>query len=378
PPPPQAPPPAAAAPPAVPPPPAAPPNQQPPPSAPPTLPAPPKMSATTPPEGITLQPGEQPAKLPITVRNDGGSPSEPVVATLNLPTGVHAVPAGGGGAPGARGYAMAADAPIAVSCPGGEGTVTCRTGSGLQPGQSAVLTFLLKADDTAEPGSTVTGSVTSGARITVTLSVKVAVKPPPDAVALEAESDWLSTLPWWHNPRIYVRVHNTGKTTKPVTVTFDHALSSWWSLRGFPCRPTAEGMTCTTTGALAPGQHVNLWVQLRGRPPAGQPVTVGGRLGTATAKPVEVYFDWCPPKDLAPSTAPSTPSVAPSATTSPGKSTPKKSPGHSGVPPVTTSETPQPKQSSAPVTTGAPPQPGTSTTPTGPSHPGNHFGLPRE
>ncbi|MFD9891204.1 sigma-70 family RNA polymerase sigma factor [Amycolatopsis sp. NPDC059027] len=371
---PPAPPPAAPAPPAVQPPnPAAPPGSQPPPTTPPSLPKP-NVSATTPPEGVVLQPGGKPANLPITVRNDGAGPSDPVVATLRLPPGVHAVPAGGGGAPGASGFAMAAPETINVNCPGGDGTVTCRTGTGLQPGQSAVLMFLLKADDTAKPGSTVEGSVTAGAQVHVDLRVNVAVKPPPDAVTLEAESDWLSELPWWQKPRIYVRVHNTGQTTKPVTVTFDHPLSSWWSLRGFPCRPTAGGATCTTTGALAPGQHVNLWVQLRGRPPAGHPVTVGATLGTASAKPVPVYFDWCPPGQLAPT--PPTSSTGTSATTSPGKSTPKKSPGHTGVPPVTTSETPQPKQSSAPATTSAPPQPGTSTTPIGPSHPGKHFGLP--
>ena len=56
------------------------------------------MSATTPPDGVELQPGAGPVSLPITVRNDGGSVSEPVVAALKLPPGVHAIESGGGGA----------------------------------------------------------------------------------------------------------------------------------------------------------------------------------------------------------------------------------------------------------------------------------------
>ena len=306
------------------------------------------MTATTPPGGVELQPGSAPVTLPLTVRNDGGSPSEPVVAALNLPPGVHAVDAGGGGAPMA--FAQAAG-PIAVNCPGGDGTVVCRTGSGLQPGQSAVLTFRLKADETAAAGSTVTGSVTAGTLIRVAVSVQVTVKPPPDAVVLEALGDGLSTFPWTRNPLVYVRVRNTGQTTKPVTVTFDHPLWQWWSLRGFPCQPTPAGATCTTRGAVAPGQHVNLWVRLKGRPAAGVPVTINATLGTASAPPAKVYFDcwreWCgqpvpPTTSVTPPTKPTKPTKPPT-TTSP--------------PPVKTTE---PETTTPPVdstTTSAPPPP---------------------
>jgi RNA polymerase sigma factor (sigma-70 family) len=333
-------------------PPVPPPTPAPPPPAapapPPAAPAPPSVTATTPPGGIALQPGSAPVNLPLTVRNDGGSPSEPVVAALNLPPGVHAVDAGGGGAPMA--FAQAAG-PIAVNCPGGDGTVTCKTGSGLQPGQSAVLTFRLKADETAAAGSTVTGSVTAGARITVAVSVQVTVKPPPDAVVLEAQGDGLSTFPWTRNPLVYVRVRNTGKTTKPVTVTFDHALWQWWSLRGFPCQPTPEGATCTTRGAVAPGQHVNLWVRLKGRPAAGVPATINATLGTASAAPVKVYFDcwreWCG-QPVPPST-----SVTP-----PTKPTrPTKPPTTTSTPPVKTTEPETTTPPVDPTTTGAPPPP---------------------
>ena len=126
------------------------------------------MSATSPPGGVELSPGSA-TNLPITVRNDGGSVSEPVAVALELSPGVHAVNAGGGGAP----MAFAQDsAPISVNCPGGDGTVTCKTSTGLQPGQSATLNFRLQADQDAE-GGTVTGSVTAGVQINVLVSVKI-------------------------------------------------------------------------------------------------------------------------------------------------------------------------------------------------------------
>ncbi|WIV58499.1 sigma-70 family RNA polymerase sigma factor [Amycolatopsis nalaikhensis] len=329
--------------------PAAPPVQPPPPQAPPAppAPAPPSVSATTPPGGIELSPGSS-ANLPITVRNDGGSPSEPVAVALNLPPGVHAVGAGGGGAPMA---AAQAAAPITVNCPGGDRTVTCKTGTGLQPGQSATLTFRLAADATAE-GGTVTGSVTAGVQINVSVSVKVTVKQPPDGVVLEAQGDGLSAFPWTRNPLVYVRVRNTGETTKPVTVTFDHPLWQSWSLRGFPCTPSGAGATCTTTNALAPGQHVNLWARLKGRPDDGR-VTITARLGKASAPPVTVDFGcwhhWCGKDPL--------PVPAPSATTPPSPS--KHKPKPSVTPPATTSETET--STTAPTsttTTSAPPSPG--------------------
>ncbi|MEV6646016.1 sigma-70 family RNA polymerase sigma factor [Amycolatopsis sp. NPDC051371] len=346
-------PPAPAQPPAPPAPPAAPPVEpaQPPvePPAPPPAPpapAPASMSATTPPEGVELSPGAA-TNLPITVRNDGGSLSEPVAVALKLPPGVHAVNAAGGGAP----MAFAQDGgPISVNCPGGDGVVTCKTGAGLQPGQSATLNFRLQADEDAA-GGTVTGSVTAGVQINVAVSVKVTVKQPPEAVVLEAQGDGLSAFPWTRNPLVYVRVRNTGETTKPVTVTFDHPLWQWWSLRGFPCTPSGEGATCTTKSALAPGQHVNLWVRLKGRPDDGR-VTITAKLGKASAKPVTVdfgcYHHWCGQDPLpTPSTTPSKPTP-----TSPTKPT--------STPPATTTKTePTTTPPTSTTTTSAPPRPTT-------------------
>ncbi|WP_037316082.1 sigma-70 family RNA polymerase sigma factor [Amycolatopsis orientalis] len=354
-------------------PPAQPPAETPPPAEPPAsspaIPAPPAMTASTPPGGVQLEPGED-ANLPITVRNDGGSKSEPVAVTLNLPKGVRAIPVGGGRAGGVTGVRQqAAPAPITVNCPGGSGTVTCKTGTGLEPGQSAVLTFRLRADATAEAGSMVTGSVTAGAQIKVSVAVKVTVKPPPDDLTLSAESDGLSAFPWNRNPLVMIRVKNTGKTTKPVTITLDHRVLTSWSVYGIPCHPTGEGASCTSRGSLTPGRQVSLWVRLKGRPADNLPVTVNATLGVAKAKPVPVYFGcwhhWCDDNALLPpTTPPSLPSVtskppATSETTKPGRPgwpSPSKKPSPSATP----SEPAKQEQAPPPATTSAPPRPGKS------------------
>ncbi|MEU3625497.1 RNA polymerase subunit sigma [Amycolatopsis coloradensis] len=351
---------------------ATPPTQQPPPASSPAIPSPPVMTAATPAGGVQLQPGEE-TNLPITVRNDGGSKSEPVAVSLNLPEGVKAVPAGGGGGMGVSGFRRQAGSPaIAVNCPGGTGTVTCVTGTGLEPGQSAVLMFRLLADDTAVDGSTVTGSVMAGARIKVSIAVKVTVPAPPDDLELRAESDGLSAFPWNRNPLVMIRVKNTGKTTKPVTITLDHRVLSSWSVSGIPCRPTGEGASCTSRGSLAPGRQASLWVRLKGRPADNLPVTVNATLGVAKAKPVEVYFGcwhhWCDDSALLPpTTPPSLPSV-PSVTSKPPATSETTKPGRPGRPspskkPVPSATHSEPaKQEPAPpaATTSAPPRPGKS------------------
>ncbi|RSM71446.1 RNA polymerase subunit sigma, partial [Amycolatopsis sp. WAC 01375] len=352
-------------------PPAAPPAPTPAPAEPPApspvIPAPPVMTASTPAGGVQLQPGEE-ASLPITVRNDGGSKSEPVAVSLNLPKGVRAVPAAGGGAMGVNGFRQQAPAPIAVSCPGGTGTVTCRTGTGLEPGQSAVLTFRLLADETAVDGSVVTGSVTAGAQIKVSVAVKVKVPAPPDGVDLSAEGDGLSAFPWNHHPLMKIRVKNTGKTTKPVTITIDHRVFYSWSAYGIRCTPTGEGASCTSRGSLAPGREVGLLVRLKGRPAENVPVMVNATLGVAKAKPVAVYFGcwhhWCDDNALLPpTTVPSLPSITskPSGTpetTKPGRPgwpSPSKKPSPSATPSEPAKQQPAPAEPT--TTTSAPPRP---------------------
>jgi hypothetical protein len=182
-------------------------------------------------------------------------------------------------------------------------------------------------------------------------------------VVLEAQGDGLSAFPWTRNPLVYVRVRNTGETTKPVTVTFDHPLWQWWSLRGFPCTTTADSATCTTKTALAPGQHVNLWVRLKGRPENGR-VTINAQLGKASAPPVTVDFGcwhhWCGEDPLPTTTTPS-PSTTPTTPSKPTPSTP------SSTPPATTKTEPTTEPPASTTTTSAPPRPGTNPGPKQPT-----------
>ncbi|MCU1682274.1 MAG: hypothetical protein JWQ81_3013 [Amycolatopsis sp.] len=339
------------------------------PPAPPAVPAPPKVTAAQPAD-VELQPGGGPVTMPITVRNDGGSVSDPVSATLNLPPGVTAVPAGGGGGAASGFSALAkSDAPIIVNCPGGTGTVTCKTDHGLQPGQSATLNFRLTADDTAQAG-TVTGSITSGASVKVSVAVQVKVKAPPDVVVLRVSSAWDSGLPWVRHPVMHLAVHNTGPTTKPVSITLDHSVDliiGNWSAR---CHRTADGTTCLSKGALAPGERLDLWVALDRRPPHDEGVTVTAKLGAANSGPQTVYFDCWGQVCDAPGIAPSTSSTPPTSTKTKPTDTPDKTPDPTptpdpGVPALQPSAPVGPgKQPDA--TTSAPPQPGPSTTPSRP------------
>ncbi len=375
---PPAPPPAQPAPPAVPPPaapPAAPPAQ-PPAQNPPA--APPQLSASMPPSGVELQPGGGPVALPITVRNNGGSVSEPVQATLNLPPGVRAVQANGGGAAGAYSSEAAAQSgPMQVACPGGEGTVTCKTGSGLQPGQSAVLMFRLQADDSAKGGE-VTGSVTAGASVNVNVTVQVKVKAPKDALSLTADK----IGPWFH-PVIRAHVQNTGQSTKPVTITFDHSAIGPFSVKRFKCTPGAASLSCTSVNPLAPGETAELWVGVNRKPFDGPlTVTVNASLGSASAKPVAVelgcWWNMCHDPTLGPMSSTSVPTLpTPSIPTS--KSHPPNSSKHprpSTTLPTSTSpddETPDPTSSSPAATTSAPPNPGSDSKP---GKPDNHGKRP--
>ncbi|MFD2490266.1 sigma-70 family RNA polymerase sigma factor [Amycolatopsis jiangsuensis] len=372
-----------APPPAAPPAPPAPPPAQPPaqpvqppaapPAQPPAAPAPPKLSATSPASGIELKPGGEPVSLPITVRNDGAGESEPVEAALNLPPGVSAVPAGGGG--GAIGAFSAEAAPKAdpatVACPGGTGTVTCKTGSGLRPGQSAVLTFRLQAAEDAQ-GGTVTGSVSAGVSVKVQVRVAVRVQSPADDVLLQADPDRLSSFPWTRNPLISVRVRNTGESTKPVTVSFDHALYQAWSLSGFECTRDGAGASCTTRTSLAPTEQAKLWVRVKGRPAHDAPVTVTAKLGKATKSEPVRFGCWIGICEVPYPTGPKpAPTTSPS-TSSPSSSSPSSTPGTSSSrphrpwpsPPKTPSslpsDTPESTSSTpATTTTSAPPNPGT-------------------
>lgn len=344
--------------------PAAPPAEPAPPA--PDVPAPPKMTAQAPPEGVELQPGT-PTNLPITVRNDGGSVSEPVAVALNLPPGVSAVPVGGGGGGSASQLSasrFAAQAPetIAVSCPGGTGTVTCKTEKGLEPGQSAVLTFRLLADDSAK-GGTVTGSVSSGTLVKVDVAVKVNVKPSPaDLVDLRVTSAWDSAFPWVRHPVVRVDILNDGPTTKPVTVHLDYSARLILGNSRANCKPMGQGTSCTTRGSLEPGERVKLWVSLDHRPKNGEGVTVTANLGLASVSKT-VYFDcWGPGCDNdEPRPSPSATTVPTLPSTSVSPTSPTKKPKPPVKTPSTTVQTtekaPSEETRQPSETTSAPPSP---------------------
>jgi RNA polymerase sigma factor (sigma-70 family) len=313
----------------------------PPPPAPPS-PQPPKITAQ-PPANIALQPGDGPVELPITVRNDGGSPSEPVVASLNLPPGVRAVPAGGGGgAPGGGARSLAAQADggsLTVQCPPGSGMVTCRTDRGLQPGESAVLVWRLVADRDAKPGE-VTGSITSGTSMKVDVKVQVSVKPSPDSMELKVGKLWSTSFPWEHAAWVSVDVNNTGPNSRPVTVTLNRpgrlVLGGWRA----SCDENGT-TTCHSTGDLDPGEHLRLWFELDHRPSPEEAVTVSATLGTATSAQT-VYFDcWGPECDWphhpwpVPPTGPTTTTTT---STTPDTSTPSKPTKPGGTSTTTTTK----------------------------------------
>lgn len=272
--------------------------QQPPPEpdvSQPASPEPASVEATTNQQGVELVAGGGPADLPITVRNNGGTLSDPVDVTLNLPRGVSALDGGGGGgttagaagAPRRAGQQGATDqqgatatAPTGggaspsggalrqagggerITCPGGSAAVTCSTGRGLEPGESMTLVFRLQASSDAESGQ-VTGSVSGGGAVDVSLRVpvKVAPKPAPpaeDGIRVQASAPWMSAIP--HVPTAAtVTVENTGDSTKRVSLTSDRPAVK--VAGGMDCTDGwGEPLSCTSTDSLAPGENSTLFV----------------------------------------------------------------------------------------------------------------------
>lgn len=248
--------------------------------APPTLPAPPELVVTTPDDGVQLEPGGGPVDLPITVRNEGETKSDPVVVTLDLPRGVRAIPpAGGGSAPmsGTTSRRAAGPRPAAaqtgrtVRCPGGKGKVSCSSGRGLAPGESVTLLFRLVADKRADPGK-IRGTVSSGNAQPLVITVPYDVPPPPkpaDKVELDV-----------HNVGrvLKVEVTNTGETTKPATVVIDQPMLAYGGHGDATCDDDADSTTCRTREPLEPGDDVHFHTVLDGYPDNGT-VVVTARLG---------------------------------------------------------------------------------------------------
>lgn len=198
---------------------------------------------------LALEADGTPVELPFAVRNEGESPSSPITLTLQLPEGISAVaPGGGGGASGTR----AAPAPSGtasdgadVTCPPGEGTVTCARGS-LAPGESAVFRLRLRA--TRDPGSgRITGSLRLGTRLRAPISVPFTVRT-ADVARLDVEK----LLGEW--PRaLSVELGNDGRFPREAEVTFDRPGLVFPRTSALDCESGTEPR-CTSVRPLRPGE----------------------------------------------------------------------------------------------------------------------------
>jgi RNA polymerase sigma factor (sigma-70 family) len=332
-------------------------------------PAPADLSAEGPGQPVSLVPGGDPADLPITVRNTGGSVSEPISATLNLPPGVRAI---SGPTRLTHGALLRFDAPRqstqrsdSVRCPGGSGTVTCGTSTGLNPGDSVTLMFRLVADSGASGGQ-ITGTVSAGQALAVTVTVPVDVQEPAtvddvDVRAYATADGWFSQLwPWQRDVLLNVRVVNTGTSTKAVSLAVDEGGRLVTSTRPVQCAETPSQMDCATE-PLAPKQGVNVVFRLgRGHdhPHDGKArtITVTAVLGAATDQ-ATVRIPW--------SHGPGWPghNSAEATNTKPTSDAVEPTQHH---PPTTTSPAPQPPSLVVPTPTPEPPpstEPGTMPTP---------------
>jgi RNA polymerase sigma factor (sigma-70 family) len=270
------------------------PSPSPPSPSPSPTPGPPSLSATPPGPPISLIAGGAPVDLPLTVTNQGASPSPPVAATLALPPGVSAIPAGT-----ARLTApplLRLDAPpldrlaatSTVPCPGGTGTVTCRTTTGLAPGDSVTLLFRLVAA-AGSAGGVITGTV-SGGTMTVQVRVQVVVQAPApvDAVNLLASAEQFGILlPGLLGKELaHITATNTGTSAKPITVTVDQPAELISGTPKVSCVEGGKSTTCTTTAPVPPGGVVTLTLRVSiGILVLGCParaLTVSATLGSAT------------------------------------------------------------------------------------------------
>ncbi|RZS33875.1 RNA polymerase sigma factor (sigma-70 family) [Herbihabitans rhizosphaerae] len=279
-------PPPAQPPPPVAPPPVAPPPAAPPPAAPPPAPAPPPPAGTPtliangPTAPIDIVPGSGPVPLPIVVRNNGTGDSPPVTATLNLPRGVTAIPGGPRRHAGDGMLRLNAAQPNGtVNCPGGTGTVTCTSQTGLRPGESVTLLFQIDAAEDA-PSGEITGTVSGGA-FSVKITMRVVVIPHKDLVDLTARAGNLGDiLPWLPNRSVETSSLNTGTSTKPVTVSVDERAFPVSMTHPVKCSTGEDSTTCTTLGPVKPGERVAISFHVKswGWPMDG-PTASGGLIG---------------------------------------------------------------------------------------------------
>ncbi|MGP4021114.1 sigma-70 family RNA polymerase sigma factor [Saccharopolyspora sp. 5N708] len=314
-------------------------------------PAPPPTSAVLNAAGlgapIQLVAGGDPVALPIKVRNTGSAPSEPVNATLNLPRGVTAalptaVQSGPAPTTPQRVTSVRTQAPGApsVRCTSRPGTITCATDRGLQPGETFVFDFRIRADETATGGE-ITGSIVAGTAIQLRLPVvAVVVRPPTPVDEVDVETSSWNHTPWLQS-RIDINVRNTGTSTGRAEAVA--RLPEGVRATGIPpeceVRPVDE-RRISCSAELAPGKSFEgrLWLTtLPEYPWPGEPVDgriirevtipVSATLGSASdSDPISVrlWYPWVPPPEPVP---------PPTSTSRPPTSTPPQCPPDGGVRP---------------------------------------------
>ncbi|GAB3684466.1 sigma-70 family RNA polymerase sigma factor [Saccharopolyspora tripterygii] len=377
-----------AAPPAAPPPAPAPPPAAPAPAAPPApapAPAPPpvvtpSLNATGPAQPLQLVAGGAPVSVPIRVTNGGSGPSMPVTSTMALPPGVTAqLPASVSGPASSTSQtapagtspqsasprslrAQAAGSP-SISCDGRTGTITCRTDRGLQPGESMVFDYLVRADESATGGE-ITVNVNAGSDIDLRLpAVPVIVEPAPEPEPPKPVDDvdlhaWAWDQPWMDVSRVAIGVRNTGTSTGRAEVVAELPDGVEADFVPAGCTATDQAVTCVEDD-LAPreGFYRELWVSGEtdhpGWPwwpvhgPEAPPVDgrqqhrtwlpITAKLGEATDQqsvPLRVWTPWWPPVPPKPPepTLPPTSTTTSTTTSTRPDCPPWWPPGHTGEP----------------------------------------------
>jgi RNA polymerase sigma factor (sigma-70 family) len=326
--------------------------EEPAPQSPPAAPA--MLDASVPTMPFSLVAAGEPVDLPLTVRNTGGTLSEPVVAMLNLPTGVSTIPVDQFA--GRRLLSLNGAKAGTVNCPAGSGTITCASGVGLAPNETVTLLFRLVAADNAKGGE-LNGVVTAGANVSTGFTVRLNVRPAPvtDGVTIEASSSW-SHLGWWVHPVVDLTITNSGTSSRPVTLSIDQDAAIVTSTQTMPCQGGNGATTCVTTAELAPGEKLEITLQLdlHARPeevPAWKKVhftaTLGSATDTATVTVWDCFWPTKPTKPNLPTqpdqpTRPGEPAQPPAlpGTSTPGTSTtptdpPRSNPGTTTTPPTT-------------------------------------------
>ncbi|WP_235874727.1 sigma-70 family RNA polymerase sigma factor [Saccharopolyspora aridisoli] len=376
----------------------------------------PSLNATGRSQPLQLVAGGAPVSVPIGVTNSGTGPSVPLTSTMALPPGVTAqLPAA---------VSDPASTSPQMRCNGWSGTITCTTDRGLQPGESMVFDYLVRAEESATRGGEITASITAGGQTNLRLpAVPVIVLPPPrpgppappkpvDRVDLHA---WAWDQPWMDSGRIAIGVRNTGASTGRAEVVAELPEGIGADVVPNGCTAVGHVVTCAADD-LAPheGFYRELWLssdrEHPGHPwwPAHGPdaVSVDGRhrhdvwvpitatLGEATdrqAVALHLWSPWSPSKPPAPTPPSTTTGTTTSTTTSTRPDLPPWwPPGHAGEPPRTPGNghgdghdrpwehghghrrppsherpvpPPQPSPTTVPPTTTSAPPPTTTTTP---------------